>query len=222
VLQVAVADATEELLPDQITARLAYAIVLGGGTTTAATLQRAVEHRVRAIIVGSIPEGELRAFLGYPGGLQGWRLGYTGWDFPPPQISAQPVAFPPLTIILIEGFGRLPMTTKAWELLAAHDGEEVAVDGTTRLRGGLARPEIIVPLPRATGVLPYESTAPPLKPRALVRLIAPPYLAQTARVLALSQGKQPLDSGLSTNAAHVELRDGRQVWVPLADLEVIE
>ena len=36
VLQVAVADPAEELMPDQITARYAYAIVLGGGTTTAA------------------------------------------------------------------------------------------------------------------------------------------------------------------------------------------
>jgi hypothetical protein len=222
VLQVAVAEATEELLPDQISARLSYAIVLGGGTTTAATLERALNHNVRAIIVGSMPEAELRAFLGYTDGLHGWQLGVTGWEFPPPAGGHSGPPLPPLTIILTEGFGRVPMAAKAWELLAGHDGEEVTVDGTTRLRGGLIRPEILVPLPRATGVVPYESVAPPLRARALVRLIAPSYLGQTGRVHALSQGKQALDSGLSASAAQVDLRDGRQVWIPLTDLEVIE
>jgi hypothetical protein len=220
VLQVAVADPAEELMPDQISARYAYAIVLGGGTTTAETLRRAVEHNVRALIVGSIPEGELRAFLGYGDGLRGWTLGRTGWDFPP-QAPSAPQA-PPLTLIVVEGFGRVPMAAKAWELLAAHDGGEVAVDGTTRLREGLVRPEVIVPLPRASGVAPFETTAPAIGVRSLVRLIAPPYLGRVGRVLTVSQGKQPVPSGINTTAAEVQLPDGATVWVPLADLEVLE
>ncbi|HUS15547.1 MAG TPA: hypothetical protein VM536_11095 [Chloroflexia bacterium] len=222
VLQVAVTDPTEELLPDQITARLAYAIVLGGGTTTAAALQRAVEHSVRAVIVGSMPEEELRAFLGYTEGLRSWALGRTGWAFPPPHVSPRPVALPPLTVILVEGFGRLPMAAKAWELLASFDGQEVAVDGTTQLRNGLTRPEIIVPLSRATGVAPYDTTAPPLGVRSLVRLIASPYLGQTARVVTLSGGRQPISSGLNTPAVEVQFADGTGVWVPVANLEVLE
>jgi hypothetical protein len=219
VLQVAVADPAEELMPDQISARYAYAIVLGGGTTTAETLRRAVEHNVRALIVGSIAEAELRAFLGYSD-LRGWTLGRTGWDFPP-QAPGAP-AVPPLTLVVVEGFGRVPMAAKAWELLAAHDGGEVAVDGTTRLREGLVRPEVIVPLPRAGGVAPYETTAPAIGVRSLVRLIAPPYLGRVGRVLTVSQGKQPVPSGINTTAAEVQLPDGATIWVPLADLEVLE
>lgn len=222
VLQVAVADPAEELMPDQISARYAYAIVLGGGTTSAETLRRAVEHNVRAMIVGSIPEAELRAFLGYSDGLRGWTLGRTGWDFPPPAAGMGAPAAPPLTLIVVEGFGRVPMAGKAWELLAAHDGGEVAVDGTTRLREGLVRPEIILPLPRASGVAPFETTAPAIGVRSLVRLIAPPYLGRVGRVLSVSQGKQPVPSGINTNAAEVQLPDGATTWVPLADLEVLE
>lgn len=220
VLQVAVADPAQELTPDQITARLAYSIVLGGGTTTAATLQRAVEHNVRALIIGSIPEAELREFLGYPDGLKGWTLGRLGWDFPPPRLGQEVEA--PLTLVVIEGFGRAPMTAKAWELLAAFDGQEVTVDGTTRTRNGLARPEVLISLPRTAGVAPYETTAPPVGLHALVRLIAPPYLGQTGRVITMSPGKQPIASGLSVNAAEVELTDGSTLWAPLANLEALE
>ncbi len=223
VLQVAVTGPDEELTAEGITARLAYAIVLGGGSITAAALQRAVEHNVRAVIVGSIPEAELRAFLGYTEGVRAWGLGRRGWDFPPPVINARPGAMPPLTLIIVEGFGRVPMTGKAWELLASFDGQEVSVDGTTRLRNGLRRPEIIVPLARAAGTAPYETTAPAPAVRSLVRLIAPPYLGQTGRIINLANGKQPLPSGLSAAAAEVQLAGGSgAVWVPLANLEVLE
>ena len=222
VLQVAVADANEELVPDQISARLAYSIVLGGGTTTAAALRRAIEHNVRAIIVGSIPAAELRAFLDYPDGRRGWTLGRTGWTFPPPPVSAGAVPPPPLTLVIVEGFGQMPMNTKAWELLAAHDGQEVAVDGTTRLRGGLTRPEVVVPLARTSGVVPFEATPPLAGIRSLVRLLAPPFVGQTGRVQTLSAGRQPIESGLSAPAAEVELKNGLRVWVPLLNLEVLE
>ncbi len=194
VLQVAVADAAEELLPERVTARLAYSIVLGGGTTSAAALQRAVEHNVRAVIVGSIPEFELRAFLAFPDGLQGWRMGRSGWEFPPRRVGAP--AGPPLTLILVEGFGRAPMATQAWELLAGYDGAEAYVDGTTRLRGGVVRPEIIVPQLQAAGPVPAGITVAPLNIRSRVRLLMAPYLGQTGRVVALPAGKQPLELGL--------------------------
>jgi hypothetical protein len=41
-------------------------------------------------------------------------------------------------------------------------------------------------------------------------------------VLSVSQGKQPVPSGINTNAAEVQLPDGATIWVPLADLEVLE
>jgi hypothetical protein len=221
VLKVAVADETEELLPDQIDARLTYSVVLGGSTTTAAALERAVTNGVRAVIIGSIAESELRAFMGYHG-LDGWRLGRTGWVFPPPVPTAQPTTPRKLTLIVTEGFGRIPMARRAFELLAAYDGQEVAVDGTTRLRGGLARPEVIVPLGRATAVRPPTMAAPSVTVGATVRLLAPSHLGMVGKVIALSQGRQQIESGLNLPAASVLLSDGNRVWVPLVNLEVLE
>jgi hypothetical protein len=221
VLKVAVADETEELLPDQIDARLTYAIVLGGSTTSAAALEKAVANGVRAIIIGSISEADLRAFMGYVG-LDGWRLGRTGWDFPPPVPTAQPAPPPKLTLIVTEGFGRIPMARRAFELLAAYDGQEVAVDGTTCLRGGLARPEVIVPLGRATAVRPPSVAAPTVAVGATVRLLAPPHLGTVGKVLTLAQGRQQIESGLNLPAASILLPDGARAWVPLVNLEVLE
>ena len=49
------------------------------------TLRRAVEHNVRAMIVGSIPEAELRAFLGYTDGLRGLATGPHRLGLPAPR-----------------------------------------------------------------------------------------------------------------------------------------
>jgi hypothetical protein len=223
VLKVAVSDENEELLPDQIDPRLTYASVLGGSTTTAAALQKAVENGVRAIIIGSIQEAELRAFLGYLEGLHGWSLGRTGWMFPPPVPAATPPPPPKLTLIVTEGFGRVPMTRRAFELLAAYDSQEVAVDGTTRLRNGLTRPEVIVPLSRATTVRPASKTPPPVAVGSTVRLLDSSHLGTVTKVVALAQGRQQVDSGLNVPAAQVSLPDsGGRLWVPLVNLEVLE
>jgi hypothetical protein len=221
VLKVAVASEDEELLEEQIDARLTYSIVLGGATASAAALKKAVDNGIRAVIIGSILEAELRAFLGYTS-LDGWRLGRSGWDFPPPIPAAAPPPPPQMTLIVTEGFGRLPMARRAFELLAAYDGQEVAVDGTTRLRGGLARPEVIVPLGRGTGVRPPTLAPPSVAAGATVRLLAAPYLGAIARVATLARGRQQIESGLNVPAAAVTLADGARVWVPLVNLEVLE
>ncbi len=223
VLKVAVSDENEELLPDQIDPRLTYAVVLGGSTTTAAALQKAIENGVRAIIIGSIMESELRAFLGYLDGLHGWELGRTGWMFPPPVPAAVLPPPPKLTLIITEGFGRVPMTRRAFELLAAYDSQEVAVDGTTRLRNGLARPEVIVPLGRTTAVRPPSKLAAPVVVGSTVRLLDPKHLGTVTKVIALAQGRQQVDSGLNVPAAQVTLPDGGgRLWSPLVNLEVLE
>ncbi len=223
VLKVAVSDENEELLPDQIDPRLTYAVVLGGSTTTAAALQKAIENGVRAIIIGSIMEAELRAFLGYLDGLHGWEMGRTGWMFPPPVPAAVLPPPPKLTLIITEGFGRVPMTRRAFELLAAYDSQEVAVDGTTRLRNGLARPEVIVPLGRTTTVRPASKIAAPVVVGSTVRLLDPKHLGTVTKVIALAQGRQQVDSGLNVPAAQVTLPDGGgRLWSPLVNLEVLE
>lgn len=241
VLKVITAGSDEAITPDLIDAKVTYAIALGGGEVTAEALRRMIELGARGVIAGSIRSRELANFLGYPGARQAdhepptgmgweryWRLGAgtvgsNGWVFPPavPGISS-PVP-PDFVLIVMEGFGSVPMCPRTFELMAAYDGQEVAIDGTTRLRGGLARPEIIIPLARTTAVRWLEESGPRLAVGTQVRLLSPSYLGQMAQVLGLPVGPRAAQSGVISPVADVALAaTGQKLRVPLVDIEVLE
>ena len=47
---------------------------------------------------------------------------------------------------LAEGFGAIAMAERTFKLLAQHEGMPAAVNGTTQIRAGVIRPEIVIPL----------------------------------------------------------------------------
>src|SRR2546429_9734594 len=47
---------------------------------------------------------------------------------------------------LTEGFGRIPMARRTFELLRKLDGRKASISGATQIRAGVIRPVIIVPL----------------------------------------------------------------------------
>jgi hypothetical protein len=222
----------EQVTPDIIDARVTYAIVLGGSQVSAEALRRMIELGARGIIVGSIRSSELEKFLGYSGdtnaGLDpAWRLGATtmgsnGWLFPPPRPGILSRVPPDFVIVVTEGFGSVPMSPRTFELLAAYDGQEVAIDGTTRLRGGLARPEIIIPLARTTAVKWLEESGPKMEVGTQVRLLSPAYLGQVGQVAGLPVGPRAAQSGVVAPVADVTLTSGQKLRVPLVDIEVLE
>jgi hypothetical protein len=226
VLKVAVTAEDEPVSPERIDARVTYAIVLGGSEVTAATLHHMIGLGARGVITGSMRSSELANFLGYSGS-DAWRMGAAvntsnGWDFPPPNVST-PVPVPPdFVLIVTEGFGSAPMSKRVFETLAAHDGQEITIDGTTRLRGGLARPEIIIPLSRTTAVRWLEESGPKLAVGSHVRLLSPYFLGQTAEVIGLPVGPRASQSGVVSPAADVQLSGGQRLRVPLVDIEVLE
>lgn len=254
VLKLLVTGNDEELTPELIDAKSTYAVLVGGSFVTAAALRNCVQNRVRGVIVGSMPAEELRAFLldvytpaAYMAGASAvdWPMGRLGWQFPPPPLfpnllpSAAPENTPtamllnrqgrsseaPFTLIVTEGFGRMPMSERAFELLAAADGQEVAISGTTRLRGGLARPEVIIPLPRSSVQgrdLTASQQAPAMRVGSLARVLSGSYLGRIGKVSALPPRPQLLPSGILARAAELTLSDGTHTLLPLLDVEVLE
>jgi hypothetical protein len=226
VLKVVVPAADDPLTPDIIDARVTYAIVLGGSEVTADTLRRMVELGARGAIVGTIRSAELANFMGYASPVE-WRLGGntsggSRWDFPPARPGALSSVPPDFVLIITEGFGSAPMSPRTFETVAAYDGQEIAIDGTTRLRGGLARPEIIIPLARTTSVRWLEDKGPTLAVGSNVRLLTPAYLGQLAQVTGLPVGPRAAQSGVVAPVADVLLSGGRRLRVPLVDIEVVE
>jgi hypothetical protein len=175
VLRVLTTDPNEPIDPAQIEARASYFILLGGSYVRAETLRKAVEMKVRGIICGSIREEELTKFLEYRRRDSFYRIGSHGWRFPA-DISGQDS---PLTLIVTEGFGQRPMSGPTFELLLSHDGQGISINGTTRLRQGWKRPEIVAPVSNrqvghATTSLNPADQLP--RPGSIVRLTNPSYL----------------------------------------------
>lgn len=226
VLKVGATSGDEQLSPDMVDARFTYSIVLAGGELTVETLYRLIEQGARGVIAGGIRSSELARFLGMSG-PHAWALGAAtgesaGWDFPPPVPGMMAQVPPDFVVIITEGFGPVPMTPRTFELIAAYDGQEIAIDGTTRLRGSLARPEVLIPLARTTAVRFLEEKGPLLEVGTNVRLLSPSYLGQMAQVTALPHGPRTVQSGVVASSADVQLFTGQKLRVPLIDLEVLE
>lgn len=226
VLKVMVSSEDETLTADMVDARATYAIVLGGADVSADALRRMIELGARGLITGSIRSVELANFLGYSQ-AGGWRLGLggvhsNGWDFPPPNPGIASPVPPDFVLIITEGFGSVPMSPRTFEILAAHDGQEIAIDGSTRLRGGLARPEIIIPLARTTAVKWLEEQSARLAVGKTVRLLVSDYLGQVAQISGLPVGPRATRSGVVAPVADVQLPGGQHLRLPAVDLEVLE
>lgn len=237
VLKVLAAAHDEPITLDVIDSRVTYALVLGGSEVSADVLHRMIEQGARGVITGSIRSTELAAFLGHshrstvswsrhdhdarPTPTGHWSLGSNGWTFPPTPAGVPSVVPPDFVLIVTEGFGSVPMSPRTFETLAAHDGQEIAVDGTTRLRGGLARPEIIIPMSRTTQVNWLDESGPKLAVGTWVRLLSHDYLGQIGQVSSLPVGPRASQSGVLAPVADVDL-GGERLRVPIVDLEALK
>ncbi len=128
-----------ELTADSVSDEWKGSVVLGGLTASAPTLTRLREVGAAAVIIGSIPEGDLRRFL------TGGQMSQAGFWNPVTAIHgdlSHPAIESPLVIIVTEGFGRRPMTERIFEILTERVGQSISVSARTAIGSSLARPEI--------------------------------------------------------------------------------
>ncbi len=186
-----IADTPGEILaPDKISVDLRGMVVVGGSCDDAKVLELANELPLRALILGS-----LRARL-IPVALQ--------MDVP---------------VVVLEGFGHIPINSAAFRLLRTNVQREVAVvaDRPNRVEG--LRPQIIIPLdiPDAPEPLPVDE----LRVGHKVRIVRMPYVGGVGTVIALSPGLTMLPNGVRAPTAEVRLDDGTRIVVPLNNLEIL-
>jgi hypothetical protein len=216
VLQLQVTDPAEPIEPDKITAKSAYAIMIGGSGITAAALRRAVKEQVRGVIVGGIDEAELRAFLGWDS-VRDWRAGSGTWQLP----AGTGGQLYDLTLVVTEGFGMQPMSVPLFDLLAAHDRQEALIEGLTRLRGPMRRPRVVIPLSSRTSGIQLDPPRPQLQVGANVRLLDAAHLGQIGQVRTVSAAPRRLPSRVRALAVDIVLEDGTTILLPRADVEVL-
>jgi len=184
-------------------------ILVYGALVDIATLRKAVEVGVKGIIVGGIKGNDLKDLLGYQIGVA-----ITGNE----DIG--------LTLIITEGFGKMNMSAMTFELLKKFEGKITSINGTTQIRAGVMRPEIIIPYDEESPVIKSykeeETDSKGLMEGTQIRLIREPYYGALGYVSGLPVELQTLESESVVRVLDVKLDDGRVVTVPRANVEIIE
>jgi hypothetical protein len=201
-LQVAVARPDEPLTEAHVTDARGK-ILVGGANVSGAALRRAAESGVAGIVVGAIIDQDLIDFLGYDIGVA-----ITGHEAIP------------LTLVITEGFGSIPMADRTFALLRTLEGGVASLNGATQIRAGVIRPEVIVPHTRPAAAL-TNGSGYELDVGTPIRLIREPYFGQLATVAALPPELQTVPSGASVRVLEAQLASGERVVVPRANVEII-
>lgn len=174
-------------------------ILFGGAGITSAALTAAAARGAVGIITGAISDQVLREYVGHDIGVA-----VTGDEAVP------------LTVIVTEGFGVIPISQAVLGVLNQCAGLDGGITGVTQVRAGAVRPEIICE--KSGHIAPAKT--PMLSIGSRVRLIRVPYFGQFGEILNLPRELQVLPTGSSARVAEIKLDRGDVVVVPRANIEL--
>lgn len=126
----------------------------------------------------------------------------------------------PFPVMIMEGFGQSPLSWPLFSLLQQHAGREAYMTSGVPYGVSLLRPQVIIPFLR--GEEAPRGEGPALKEGTLVRLVREPYLGKVGYVASLSLQKRGVEWGVEVEGVEVDLEGGERVFVPLANLELLE
>lgn len=206
-IKMACQSATEELTEQHLEGDVAGKVLVGGAKVSMAVLKKAVERKVTAIVVGGLDAADLKNFLGYDLGVAITGSEHLG-----------------LTLVVTEGFGKMAMAGRTFELLGRFDGKKCSVNGATQIRAGVLRPEIVISLGAddASAAEKTFSMSQGLQVGSPVRVIRAPYFGGLGEVVDLPPELEVVESGASVRVLKVRFLDGSEGVVPRANVEMIE
>ncbi len=203
-IRVAVGSPDETLDAGQVRSDDQGAILIGGSGITLDAIRAAERAGVTGLVAGAVRDDVITGFLGYDIGVA-----ITGQE----QV--------PLSIIATEGFGRLSMARRTFDLLKSLEGRMASMNGATQIRAGVIRPELIVPSDSAQAAQPTSSFSGTLEIGTPIRVIREPYFGRLGVVTGLPPELRTVESGAEVRVLEAKLEDGSAVTVPRANVEII-
>ena len=205
ILNVVTTSPNDELTAKMIQEKHKNMVLVGGSFLTMSTFERAKEIGVSGIVSGGFDYTDLSKILGYSLGVA-----ITGSE----KIGT--------SLIITEGFGRIGMAERTYDLLSANAGKFAAINGSTQIRAGVIRPEIIIPSERENGeIRDYEETDMAITDGSLIRVIRAPYFGRVGKVKSLPPELKKMESETIVRVAEIEFEDGSIEIIPRANLEMI-
>lgn len=207
---IVLSNSPDEVLEEKnITSEHRSKIIVGGSFVTSEALKKAVELEVSGIIVGGINDKDLISFVGHEIGVA-----VTGRE----EVG--------LTLIITEGFGKISMAEKTFNILKKSNNMLTCINGATQIRAGVIRPEIIIPKGNfedlVKTVAEGEVYSGGLKIGTVVRIIRQPFFGSLATVTDLPIELRKMETESRVRVLEVELQDGKRVTLPRANVEIFE
>ena len=205
-LRVLVDNRDDELTPEMITVDVKGAVIVGGSFISLEAYKKAISMGAAAVVAGGFNYHDLEDVLGYTLGVA-----ITGSE----DLGT--------SLILTEGYGRIPMGNRSFKLLQHHNGKFTSVNGATQIRAGVIRPEIVIPLTAndSMGSGSDKDTVSGISAGSLVRVIRAPYFGDIGTVVSLPSELQQMESETMVRVAEVEI-GGESLVIPRANLEMVE
>ena len=179
------------LTADRLDVSLRGSVILGGHVGDIETLRTAAEMPIRGLILSSLHFSLI-----------------------------QPAIQMRYPILVLDGFGMLPMNSAAFKLLTSNNKREVTVNAEFLDRYSGGRPEVIIPL-QVTNEPDEPQDYLPFAVGQNVRMRRSPHAGMIGSITKLPSGLSNLPTGLRAPAAEVKLENGDNLLVPLVNLEVV-
>jgi hypothetical protein len=195
----------DELTVNEISEKDTGHILIGGSLITYEAFQKAVEVGVAGLVAGGMNYTDVTKILGEAIGVA-----ITGEE----EIGT--------TLIITEGFGKMEMSSRTFELFKSFEGSVASINGATQIRAGVMRPEIIIPREESAEETTTDELSVGMQAGTPVRLIRQPFFGSIGAVVSLPVELQKVESGSKVRVMVVRLDDGREVVVPRANVEIIE
>ncbi len=181
-------------------------IIVGGSLVTADALKRAVEVGVKGVVVGGYDAHDLKEFLGYDLGVA-----ITGTEDKG------------ITLVVTEGFGKINMAQKTFDLLKNSIGKKTSINGATQIRAGVIRPEVVIPIEGAQIDQTGKSVGGGMAVGSLVRIIRQPNFGEVAKVVSLPEQPTKIPTEARVRVVEIEtLAKKERMILPRANVEIIE
>jgi hypothetical protein len=180
----------DSITRDRLDVSMRGAVVLAGCCESADVIQAAADLPLRGLILSSMSSDVIPA--------------------------AKKAPFP---IIVLEGFGNIPMGSAAFKLLTTSEKRDVSINAAVWDPFTGQRPEVLVTLPVDGKIAPEVLT---FKVGQTVRVQMPPYIGQIGTLTKILPGRSRLSNGLRVPAGEVKLENKVQVTLPLMNLDVLE
>jgi hypothetical protein len=179
-------------------------VLVGGMQPSAQALKVAADRGAVGFVTGSIDDRAMVSFLGFDIGVA-----VTGDE----NVS--------MSVIVTEGFGALPMASRSDELFRKANGKSCSINGTTQVRAGAVRPEVLV---FEAGLGDQDSGGVERRGLELgsrVKVIRVPYFGMNGVIEELPRAAVQIETGASARVARVKLDNGAVVMVARANLELV-